>query len=413
MTASNNKTLLNAVLTVTVLAFVAACSDSGNNNNNKKDQTIRTDSLAITSYNVGLALNFVPFTNERLVVNERLLADSDSDVICLQEVWLEEQVEALSDALEATYPEIYTVPPEQIFSETAACSNEDIDEFAQCLNNQCPGLTGPDFVSCAPVQCSEPAVQLPPVCLDAVLASVGIPDVSAELLVEAVTQPAGKFAFGGSLGLILASKYPLEDREFQDFIDDSSANHRGALYAQINLNNQAHVVGCTHPTANLSQTIDYPTSGKHGSWEGENRFMQEQMIAFANNKAGDNPILFAGDFNCSIANASNGVDADFPENCELWLRNGFTDPAADQLRCTFCSEENLILQAEGGSGDFFLDHIFIKNVVTATPIVAERVFDDPVSIEATVPPSELQPADSPAMTHPSDHFGVELQLRLP
>ena len=411
MTTCNNKTLLNAVLAVTVLAFLTACSDSGNNNNNKKDQTVRTDFLAITSYNVGLALNFVPFTNERLVVNERLLADFDSDVICLQEVWLEEQVEALSEALEATYPEIYTVPPEQIFSEAAACTTDDIDEFTQCVNNQCPGLTGADLVSCVPVQCSDPLFQLPPVCLDAVIASVGIPDVTVDAVIEAVTQPAGKFAFGGALGLILASKYPLEDREFQDFIDDSTSNHRGALYAEINLNDEAHVVGCTHPTANLS--IDYPASGKHGSWEGENRFMQEQMIAFANNKAGDNPILFAGDFNCSIANASNGVDADFPENCELWLSDGFSDPAADQLSCTFCSEENLILKSEGSSGDFFLDHIFIKNVVTSTPIVADRVFDDPVSIEATVPPSELQPEDSPMMTHPSDHFGVEVELKLP
>ena len=410
MIPRNNNSLLSTVLMVTVGAFLAACSDGGNNNN-KKDQAVRTDSLAVTSYNVGLALNFVAFTNERLVVNEELLADYDSDVICLQEVWLDEQVEALSAALEPAYPEIYTVPPEQIFSEAAACSTDDIDEFTQCVNNQCPGLTGSELVSCVPTQCSDPLFQLPPVCLDAVIGSVGIPDVTVDAVIEAVTQPAGKFAFGGALGLILASKYPLENREFQDFIDDSTSNHRGALYAEINLNNQAHVVGCTHPTANLS--IDYPASGKHGSWEGENRYMQEQMIAFANNKAGDNPILFAGDFNCSIANASNGVDADFPENCELWLNNGFSDPAAEQLPCTFCSEQNLILEAAGGSGNFFLDHIFVKNVVTTTPIVAERVFDDPVSIEATVPPSELQPADSPTMTHPSDHFGVELELRLP
>ena len=410
MTPGDSKTLLNSVLTIAVMAFLAACSDGGDNNN-KQDQTVRTDSLAVTSYNVGLALNFVPFTNERLVVNERLLADYDSDVICLQEVWLEEQVEALTGALEATYPEIYSVPPEQVFSEAAACSLEDIDEFTQCVNNQCPDLTGAELVTCVPVQCSDPLFQLPPVCLDAVIASVGIPDVTVDAVIEAVTQPAGKFAFGGALGLILASKYPLEDREFQDFIDDSTSNHRGALYAEINLNDQAHVVGCTHPTANLS--IDYPASGKHGSWEGENRFMQEQMIAFANNKAGDKPILFAGDFNCSIANARNGVDADFPENCELWLRDGFSDPAADQLPCTFCSEENLILQSEGSSGDFFLDHIFIKNVVTTRSIVADRVFDDPVSIEATMPPSELQPEDSPMMTNPSDHFGVELELELP
>jgi endonuclease/exonuclease/phosphatase family metal-dependent hydrolase len=412
MTPSNTKIFSSAALLIAVLTFLTACSSGGNNNNNDKEKTVKTESLTITSYNVGLALNFVPFTNERLVVNEELLADYDNDVVCLQEIWLEEQVEAITDAMSDTYPEIYTVPPEQIFSEDAACSNDDLDGLVQCLDAQCPGLTGADLVSCVPVQCSDPLFQLPPVCLDAVIGSVGIPDVTVDDVIEAVTQPAGKFAFGGALGLILASKYPLEAREFQDFIEDSTSNHRGALYAEITLNDQAHVVGCTHPTANLS--IDYPPSGRHDSWEGENRFMQEQMIAFANDKAGENPILFAGDFNCSIANASNGVGADFAENCQLWLLDGFSDPAADELPCTYCDSENLILEADPGDviENLLLDHIFIKNMVTTKPIVADRVFDDPVSIEATTPPSELQPADSPMMTHPSDHFGAELELHL-
>jgi hypothetical protein len=55
----------------------------------------------------------------------------------------------------------------------------------------------------------------------------------------------------------------------------------------------------------------------------------------------------------------------------------------------------------------------VKNLETANAIVAERVFDDPVSIEALVPPSELEPEDSPMLTHPSDHFGVELDIPLP
>jgi endonuclease/exonuclease/phosphatase family metal-dependent hydrolase len=412
MTRSNNKSLLNAVLVAALLTFLAACSNSNNSNNSNNN---KTESLSITSYNLGLATNFVAFTNERLAVNETLLADFESDVICLQEVWQDEQVDAITQALKNNFPEIYTVPPEQIFSEAAACSNEDVGALVQCVNTQCPGLSGTALVACLPDQCGGPLFELPPVCLDAVIGTVGIPDVTLEIAIEAVTQPAGKFSFGGALGLILASRYPLEAREFQDFIDDSTSNHRGALYAEIEINEQSHVIGCTHPTANLEDTIDYPKSGKHGSWKGENRFMLEQMISFANTKAGNNPILFAGDFNCGLANASNGVvDAEFPDNCRLWLEDGFADPAADDLPCTFCDSENLILQDDPGSviEQKFLDHIFIKNMVTTKPIVADRVFDDPVSIEATTPPSELQPADSPMMTHPSDHFGVELELPL-
>ena len=406
--------LAKTLLSVAIILLFSACSDSNNNNNKNK-----IDAITVTSYNMGLALNFVPYTQERLVANEALVADYDSDVICMQEVWLEDHVVAIEQALEANYPYIYTVEPEQIFSENAACTNEEIAGFADCAETQCPGLSGNDLVACAPAQCGAFFADLSPSCVDGVIGAVGIPDITVELLVETVTQPAGKFAFDGSLGLILASKYELLAREFQDFIDDSSGNHRGALYAEIEVNKETHVLGCTHPTANLSATLDYPESGKHESWEGENRFMQEQMIAFVNDKAGDKPIFFGGDFNCSIANASNGVDADFPDNCRLWLTDGFTDPAADQLPCTFCEDENLILQGgqgeqkEGDTGHWLLDHVFVKNLETANEIVAERVFDDPVSIEALVPPSELEPEDSPMLTHPSDHFGVELDIPLP
>jgi hypothetical protein len=30
-----------------------------------------------------------------------------------------------------------------------------------------------------------------------------------------------------------------------------------------------------------------------------------------------------------------------------------------------------------------------------------------------IPPPELLPEDSPKLTHPSDHFGVELDIKLP
>lgn len=403
MTLSNNFPVRLLIL-LTLAIVLPACSNSGSSD----ADNLRVDSLKVTSYNVGLALNFVPFTNERLVANTELLSDYDSDVICFQEVWLDEQVQAITQALPDAYSDIYFVEPEQIFSESAACTDEEIVPFTQCVNTQCAGLSGADLVACAPAQCSTPLFELPPVCLDAVISSVGIPDVTVDAVIEAITQPAGKFAFGGSLGLILASKYPLEAREFQDLIDDSTSNHRGALYAEITVNEQTHVVGCTHPTANLS--IDYPSSGKHGSWEGENRFMMEQMIAFAGNKAGDNPTLFAGDFNCSIANPSTGVDSDFADNCQLWLNAGYSDPAGDQLPCTFCYEDNLLLQAEGASGGLMLDHVFVKNLDAVSRLVARRIFDEPVAIEALIPPSELQPEDSPMLTHPSDHFGVELDV---
>jgi endonuclease/exonuclease/phosphatase family metal-dependent hydrolase len=405
-------TIHPARLTAVLLGLVATglmhgCSDSSDSSPNRPET-----SLSVTSYNVGLALNFVPYTNERLVANESLLADYDADVMCFQEVWLDDQVEAITASVEAQLPHIYTVPPEQVFTEEAACTEEEVSGLADCARTQCPDLSGSALVACVPAQCGVFFGQLSPDCLDGVLASVGLPDITVDDLVDAVTQPAGRFAYDGSLGLILASRYPLDNREFQDFIDDSSANHRGALYADIEVGGDSLMVGCTHVTADLSGTVDYPSSGKHGSWGGENRFQQEEIIDFANSKAAGRPILMAGDFNYGLANASNGVDPELAENCQLWLDDGFASPAAEQLPCTFCNDENLVLLLGDGTDNVMIDHVFIKNLEDDTSVGIERVFDDPVSIEATSPPSELQPEDSPIMMHPSDHYGVELDLIL-
>jgi hypothetical protein len=64
------------------------------------------------------------------------------------------------------------------------------------------------------------------------------------------------------------------------------------------------------------------------------------------------------------------------------------------------------------TGTLLLDHVFVKNLANADAIRAERVFDETVSIESLVPASELAPEDSPLLTHPSDHFGIELDVRL-
>lgn len=405
-------TLSNRLLLLLTALLLSACAD--NDNNNKKD------SLTVTSYNMGLAQSFVPYTAERLPVNEVLVEDFNSDIICLQEIWSDDQVDAISNALSETFPYQYIAEPEQIFTEGAACTNAEVAGLANCANSQCPGLSGGDLVDCVlkNSQCSSFFNALPPTCSSAVINNALLPGVTIDVLVDLVTQSSGTFAYEGSLGLILASRYELTNTEFQDFINNSSINHRGALYAEIEVNNQTHVIGCTHPTANLSATIDYPASGNFGSWEAENYFMQEQMIAFVNNKAGDKPIFFAGDFNCSIANASNEVDADFSDNCQLWLDDGFVDPAAEQLPCSFCSDENLILIEEqssgggGGDGNQLLDHIFIKNVANSNEITAERVFDDPVEIQSLDPEQELSLEDSPLTTHPSDHFGVKVVIPL-
>ncbi|MDP5064437.1 MAG: hypothetical protein NWQ24_07120 [Haliea sp.] len=89
--------------------------------------------------------------------------------------------------------------------------------------------------------------------------------------------------------------------------------------------------------------------------------MMEKMIDFANVKAGDNPILFAGDFNCSIANPANGVDADFAGNCRLWIDDGF---ASIKKGWTHASRLFILLRHQA-IADHMRPHIDIFPVITS------------------------------------------------
>lgn len=404
----------HSLLCLLALCLLACASDDDDNSaNHSADNTFK-----MVSYNVGLAPNFVPYTRERVPANEQLMAELEADVVCLQEVWLDEHVQALSSALTSRYPYQLTADPGQIVTSDAACSDADIVDLVACANTQCDSLSGTELVACVTAQCGSLLTALPSTCFNGVVASVGTANITTELLVGIVTQPTGIFSYGGSLGLILASRYPLQNTEFQDFIEDSSSVHRGALYAEVEVNETTVVVGCTHSTADLSGSIEYPQSGKHGSWAGENLYQQDQMISFVKEKAGTRAIFFAGDFNCSIANEQESVIAGFPDSCQRWLDDGFVDPGAAQLGCTFCSNENLILSPQavagggGGEGDLFLDHIYVKNLPSAESIVATRLMDDLVSVDALDPPQELALEDAPISTHPSDHFGMGLEALL-
>ena len=118
MRLASKRSILGLMILL-VGSLLACCS-------NDKEQGSSADvlatSLKIASYNLGLALNFVPYTAERLETNRQLLSEFDVDVICFQEIWYEEQVSVISQALAQRYPYILTAEPEQRFSTGAACS---------------------------------------------------------------------------------------------------------------------------------------------------------------------------------------------------------------------------------------------------------------------------------------------------
>ncbi len=354
--------------------------------------------LRVTTFNTGLLPSVVPLTDERLGPIGTAIAAHDSDVICLQEVWRDQS--AVSAAISGAYPNIYVPPSRQKFASHApVCSAGDLEGLGLCVLENC--LFG-SFFECLLASCNGEMNELAaanPECAQAITAQAGRPatdilDIQDEVFSD--SSPAGLFSFGGSTGLILASKFPLENVQLVEFYDITTASNRAAILATVTRGGVRHRIGCTHLQSNLDGLIPY--TGDFGSWEEEHQAQSRRFRSSASAYAGAEPQYLAGDFNCSIA--SGAVAGDFEANCREFLGAGYSDPAAALGTCSYCSSNTLNQSNATAAGlNTLLDHVFTKNVIY-TGESASIVFQTPVTAGGT-------------RTNLSDHYGVRLSIPVP
>ena len=357
--------------------------------------------LRVTTYNVGLLPAFVSQVDQRVAPIADRLANDVSDVICIQELWRDQDRNAIEQRLAAQYPFRMRTAARQKFADSApACTISSFEPIAECLISRC-AFTQDDIIACATNNCRDSIFTLAatePLCAAALFAQSGrssneILDIQEELLSD--SNPAGLFAFGGESGTEIFSKLPLNEQQVVDFFDDSTTSRRVALLATVEQNGVATRIGCTHLSSNLDGILPY--TGAHGSWAGENQVQAMTLVTAANNSSSERVVL-AGDFNCSQENPTTGAGGDFAASCQTIRAAGYSDPAADSLRCSYCNE-NILNQMKSGQGeqrDLVLDHLFIRGV---NPISTASIFYDEI-IQIDGNQSNL-----------SDHYGVSLLLR--
>ena len=99
------------------------------------------------------------------------IASIDADVMCLQEIYREEELDVITEALRDPHSawkdaEIYTVPNEEEITEIPCGSPDDLQkaaELGQCFAEKC--LAEPDFLSfCILRQCGEELAAPGPTC---------------------------------------------------------------------------------------------------------------------------------------------------------------------------------------------------------------------------------------------------------
>ncbi len=354
-----------------------------------------------TTYNLGLAHGFVPLAKERLPYLADALATFPTDVLCLQEVWTEEDRQIITEALQSSFPYQFATPIENIKSDKRpVCLPGELlaeDKFVRCMLSHCFKLKGDEFTQCILQTCGTALDELKnenPQCATALMAQVGKSPLSALLTVLNPFARANLFAYEGSNGLMLLSKHPLEDISFLDMTDISTLNRRGALIANVEINNHPYQVSCTHLT---SRHPDVPYTGNLEGWGEENKMQLTRLLEETSNTL---PAVLMGDFNCGLSSSQFALDAELENSCRLPLNHGFKDPLVESNpECTYCSEAINTLN-KGTSKNELIDHIYIKG---ASAFSSEVVFKEKITVQTEEGDEQL--------TNLSDHFGVRVKVK--
>ena len=350
--------------------------------------------LKIVTFNTGLAHGFVARADQRLPEIAKAIGSMDADVVCLQEVWNEEDAAQIMQSAKKNFPYKFSSPSKQKKTgDTPSCGLGDLfgsHGYARCLVSNCIRKSGDAFTDCAIKSCGEDMLYLVKnnrECALALQAQVGKNPLIAVLNVLNPFSAADTFAYHGSNGVLLLSRSPMEGRRVLDFFDISTLTYRVALKAMVNHEQNQYAVYCTHLTANLDHVATY--AGTVTSWQDENKAQATRLLSEAQEEAG--PVIIAGDFNCSIANPSINVIGDMEKSCRMFLEAGFEEGLAKfHPQCTFCRGNSI--NSEGVNST--IDHILVKKGHTISSQVIFKNED-----------SKVLPL--------SDHFGIASEVVAP
>lgn len=388
--------------------------------------------FTVDSLNVGLAGAFIPFEPERRAAIGAAIATIPSDIVCLQEVWREEDKNAIEMAARQRFPyvvrtrhDLTTAVTTEIdpgcevprATTTPPCGSAalrmGLEAGLTCLRNNCSTMPGSEMgqttsTACAQSQCigqvtsiitsTDPDALRCYGCLATALPT----DNFSSIRTLCTTNANAGLAFGGQNGVMILSKYPLSDVE--TMVLPGTWNRRVISRATVALpSNRRVAVYCNHLTPEFNSTA-FPYTGRYGcgrvgreGWASEQLAQARRLVQWVTQTAGTLPVVVAGDFNSGPM--ANGVVAEAVDTYD-YLRGQLTPalPTGYVPTCTFCGANYLT----GMSPDVWIDHIFVKNIPASAVRSFERTFVDP---SVTVPMA-------PGRVNVSDHYGVRATITL-
>jgi endonuclease/exonuclease/phosphatase family metal-dependent hydrolase len=330
--------------------------------------------------------------DERLDMIARDLPNTGADVLCLQEVWQPEHVDALVSKVEAVYPFAHWSVNKA--EAAVGCNESETSTLIGCLTEHCANVSSSEKTSCAVKNCANAFTDVSDGCQHCVLANQTLPPEDIATTCASPGEDAA--AYENQTGLLLLSKIELTAKDYLAF--NSSFGDRGVLSATIATSVLPKVdLFCTHLAATQTE-IDYP--GTYGSWEGERADQIDSLHGFIEEKrAREDTVVVMGDLNCGPK--GDKVVGEDVKGFKRLLESGLTAEYLndDSVMCTFCSGNSLVGTS---SASVMIDHVLFSNLPDTVHQSVERVFDEPSTIE--VDGESLK-------TYHSDHYGLMVTVR--
>lgn len=379
------------ILAIPFLFLLGACEGSSGDETGKDTHGGPGPDFTVVSFNAGLAAGYVDHASERQPLIGPALAALEADVICLQEVWTDDDNQALIDAAKAVFPHHYReVTEDESGGGEAACTSEEMDPLAACAMAACDGVDAENLATCVLGNCGDEFGAISEACQTCLVSQIGQP--LEEMVTACTTGSGGQYAYEGRNGVLLLSKHPFAKTEKTQFT--SYLNVRVALHAQVQDPQMGIVdVFCTHLTADLG---DVAYGGTYDSWGDEMGAQVTELIQWVEQKRSAVLVVVAGDMNCG-PEGPGGITAEYPLNYAKFTTAGYGDPfaEADDATCTWCGDNPLV----GGGESHIIDHVLVRGSGFQTE--AERVLDAPVTLSGDV------------LSRLSDHYGVSVTVTVP
>lgn len=362
--------LLRALVVVGLSGIASAACSAPTDDAESSEAAASARSFKLATFNAGLVRGGVALADERLSRIAPALEETGADVLCLQEVWSDEDYEAIRAALATTYPHAFRKRTEENGRRWFSCNPFKLQGLKSCVDAQCTPA-GVSAEECVQNACKEKYDALSDRCQICLASNTESPTKCLFI--------ANEYVQDGRNGLVLFSKHPIGDARFEDY--GTALVHRGLITATV----EGKAIACTHLSSDLT-TVPYPSGQPWKSWAEEQASQVDKVIE-ALPSSGCRVVM--GDLNTSPD--AGVIRPELPGTLASFAAKGFLERSSTS--CTWCPPPENPL-ASGREAKTY-DHVLVKDC--GTQVKYERIMDQPIEVEHD---------GQRLTTRLSDHFGL-------